>query len=107
LLFGFLGKKTLASVTVGPGAIGGVISTGLNSSSSCCSVSGDFVAVVLGLFENAEMAEIAEKVLKMLLREVVVVEAVELRSGPLAANGGGAAAGATAVEVRFENIISR
>ena len=72
------------------------MSTGLNSSSSC-SVSGGFVAVALDLFENAEMAEIAEKLLKILLLEVVVVEAVELRSGPLAAGGGGSEAVAAAV----------
>lgn len=82
------------------------MSTGLNSSSSCCSVPGDFVAVALDLLENAEIAEIAEKVLKILLREVVVVEAVELRSGPPAASGGGSEAGAAATEVRFENMIS-
>lgn len=81
------------------------MSTGLNSTSSC-SIPRAFVAVALDLFENAEMAEIAEKVLKMLLREVVVVEAVELRSGPPAAGGGGSEAGDAATEVRFENMMT-
>lgn len=47
------------------------------------------------------MEEIAEKVLKMLLREVVVVEAVELRSGA----GGGSDAGTAVAGVRFENMM--
>lgn len=57
------------------------------------------------LFEKEDIADMAENVLKMLLREVVVVEAVELRSEPPAAGGGGSEAGAAAVDVRLENMM--
>lgn len=100
MLFGFRGKKTLASVTVGAGGFAGVTSRGINSSGTstwgCC------LAVLEDLFEKLEIAEMAENVEKIDEREVVVVavEAVEVRSP-----AGGSAAPEMAEE-RFENMIA-